>query len=53
MTIRLQKDATETQIKDVLRKVKSSGKPLDVSKFLGKLKWGQDPVAYQRDLRGE
>lgn len=53
MTIRLQKDANEAQIKKVLRKVKTSGKPLDVSKFLGKLKWGQDPVAYQRDLRGE
>lgn len=53
MTIRLQKDATDTQIKEILRKVKPTGKPLDVSKFLGKVKWGQDPVAYQRDLRGE
>ena len=53
MTIRLKKDATPKQIKEALDKVKPTGKPLDVNRFLGKLKWGQDPVEYQRDLRGE
>lgn len=53
MTIRIKKDATPEQIKEALGKIKPTGKSLDVSRFLGKMQWGQDPVAYQRDLRGE
>lgn len=53
MTIRLKKDATPKQIKEALGKVKQTGKPLNVTLFSGKMKWGQDPVEYQRDLRGE
>ena len=47
------KDATPKQIKEALSQVKPAGKPLDVSRFLGKIKWGQDPVEYQRDLRAK
>ncbi|WP_460963166.1 hypothetical protein [Spirosoma litoris] len=54
MTIRLKKDATPKQIKEALDKIKPpTGQPLDVSRFSGKIKWGQDAVEYQRELRSE
>lgn len=52
MTIKLNKKATKAEITQLLQQMKSA-KKLDVSKYAGKLKWGQDAVSYQRELRDE
>ena len=53
MVIRLKKNATPKHIKEALTKVKKAEKPFDISHFAGKLKWGQDAVDFQRELRGD
>lgn len=53
MVIRLKKNATPGQVKEALSKVKKAQKPFDISHFAGKMKWGQDALAFQRDLRGD
>lgn len=52
MTIKLDKKTTKAEIVQLIQQMKST-KKLDVSKYAGKLKWGQDAVAYQRELRDE
>lgn len=52
MTIKLDKRATKDEIALLLQQVKSA-KKLDVQKYAGKLKWGQDALTYQRELRDE
>jgi hypothetical protein len=52
MVVRLEKNASQKQVKEVLSKVKAAPKPFDISKFAGKVKWGQDALEFQRELRG-
>ncbi|MVM40784.1 hypothetical protein GO730_28970 [Spirosoma sp. HMF3257] len=52
MTIKLSKKATKDEIASLLQKVKPA-KTLDVQKYAGKLKWGQDALTYQRELRND
>ena len=52
MTIKLDKKATKDEIASLLRQVKSVRK-LDVQKYAGKLKWGQDALHFQQELRDE
>lgn len=52
MTIKLSQAATKEEIAEQLQKLKST-KKLDVQKYAGKLKWGQDALIYQRELRDE
>jgi hypothetical protein len=48
MTIKLTKAATKAKIAEKLRQLQQP-KGLDVLKYAGKLKWGKDDLAYQRD----
>ena len=52
MTIKLSETATKSEIADQFKQLKQA-KKLDVGKYAGKLKWGQDPLDYQRRLRDE
>ena len=52
MTIRLKKSATKDEIETQLKRLKPA-KKLDVSKYAGKIIWGQDALDYQRELRNE
>lgn len=52
MTIKLSNTATKSEIADQLKQLKPA-KKLDIGKYVGKLKWGQDPLDYQRQLRDE
>lgn len=52
MTIKLDKKATKDEITNLLQQVKSA-KKLDVQKYAGKLNWGQNALAFQRELRDE
>lgn len=52
MTIKLSKTASNAEISNQLKRLKPV-KKLDVSKYAGKLKWGQDALDYQRQLRDE
>ena len=53
MLIAIKKDATPRQITQAIAAVKSTGKVLDAKRFAGKVKWGQNALEYQHDLRGE
>lgn len=53
MVIRLKKNPTQEQIKEALVKVKKTAKPVDISRFAGTMKWGQDAVEFQRELRND
>jgi hypothetical protein len=53
MVINLKKNATPQQITQALSTAKPTGKVIDAKQFAGKVKWGQDALAYQRELRGE
>ena len=52
MTIKLDKKATKDEIASLLQRVKPA-KKLDVQKYAGKLKWGQDALHFQQELRNE
>jgi len=52
MTIKISKTATKEELAAQLRQLKPA-KKLDVSKYAGKVKWGQDALDYQRELRDE
>lgn len=53
MVVRLKKNASPKQVKEALEKIKKNDKPFDISRFAGKLTWGQLPLAFQRDLRSD
>lgn len=53
MVVRLKKNASTKQVKEALEKFKKNDKPFDISRFAGKVVWGQDPLAFQRDLRSD
>lgn len=52
MTIKLAKTATQEEIADQLKQLKSV-KRLNVKKYIGKLNWRQDALEYQRQLRNK
>ena len=52
MVIDIKKSATKNEMKTVLAKL-SSPKKLDAKRFVGTIKWGEDPIAYQKRLRDE
>ncbi|MBC7570234.1 MAG: hypothetical protein H7319_10925 [Spirosoma sp.] len=52
MTIKISKTATKEELAAQLRQLKPA-KKLDVSKYAGKVRWGQDALDYQRELRDE
>ncbi|GAB4038727.1 hypothetical protein [Spirosoma gilvum] len=52
MTIKLSKTATKDEIANQLQQLKPT-KKLDVQKYAGKLKWGQDALKYQQELRND
>ncbi|HKQ48085.1 MAG TPA: hypothetical protein VJZ71_08460 [Phycisphaerae bacterium] len=39
------------EIEKLLNLDRANGKPVDLSRFTGTLKWGEDAVAYQRRVR--
>ncbi|WP_375447950.1 hypothetical protein [uncultured Fibrella sp.] len=53
MVIRLKKNPTQKQLKEVLGKVKVAPKPFDISRFAGALTWGKNAVEFQRELRSD
>ncbi|MCP1381945.1 hypothetical protein [Runella salmonicolor] len=53
MTVIIPPNATEKQIEAALEKLNKASKKFDVDKFFGKMQWGQDPLKFQRELRGE
>ncbi len=53
MTVIIPPNATKEQIEATLKKLKKTSKKFDVDKYFGKMKWGQDSLKFQRELRGE
>ena len=52
MTVTINKGAGKKKLNEILNKIKHT-KKLDAKKHLGKVKWEEDAVAYQRKLRDE
>jgi hypothetical protein len=52
MVLRINKIKSTQDLDDVLRKVKPV-KKLDAKRYLGKVKWNEDPLEYQKRLRNE
>lgn len=52
MSIRLDKKTTKEQLDKALLKLRT-GKTFSSKKHLGKVKWGEDGVEFQRKLRDE
>jgi hypothetical protein len=52
MVIRVNKIRTAEDLDAILKKVKPV-KKLDAKKYLGKVKWDEDPLEYQKRLRNE
>lgn len=54
MTIIIPKNASAAEVDKQIEKAgKSKGKGFDATKHAGKVKWKQDPLAYQQEVRGE
>lgn len=53
MTVIIKPNATKKQIEEALGKLKKPTKKFDVDKFFGKIKWGEDSLKFQRELRGD
>ena len=52
MTVTIKKGAGKQKLNEILSKIKHT-KKLDAKQHLGKVKWEEDAVAYQRKLRDE
>lgn len=52
MKIEITSDMSNEDIKDKMAKLKPK-KVFDADKYLGKVKWDQDPLAYQKNVRNE
>ncbi len=52
MTITVKKGVGEKKLNEILRKLKST-KKLNAKRHLGKVKWGEDALEYQRKSRDE
>ncbi len=50
MTVIVKKSDGKKKLNEVLRKMKSK-KRLNAKRHLGKVKWGQDALEYQKELR--
>lgn len=53
MTVLIPEKANQAQIKEVLDKLKKPKKSFKAEKYFGKIKWGQNALEFQRELRGE
>jgi hypothetical protein len=52
MVLTIKKGMSKKNLDDVLRKLKQS-KKLDAKRYLGKVKWDEDALAYQKRIRDE
>jgi len=52
MVLTLKKGMSKKKLNEVLRKIKHT-KKLDAKLHLGKVKWNEDALAYQKRLRDE
>lgn len=52
MVLTVKKGMSKEKLNDVLRKLKLT-KKLDAKRHLGKVKWDEDALAYQKKLRDE
>lgn len=50
MTVIIKPNDSKAEIEKQLKKLKP-GKGFNTKKYFGKIKWGQDAVEYQRELR--
>ena len=54
MTVKIKKNASKADVAIQLEKIKSPGiKGFNASKHFGTVKWEQDPLAFQREIRGD
>lgn len=52
MTVTVKKGISKRKLNEVLRKIKHT-KKLNAKRHLGKVKWGEDALEYQKKLRDE
>lgn len=52
MVIVIKKETTKKELHEKMKQIKSS-KVFDAKRFAGKVKWGEDPEAFQKRLRDE
>ena len=52
MVLTIKKGMSKKNVDDVLRKIKQT-KKLDAKRYLGKVKWDEDALAYQKRIRDE
>ncbi|MFN4146773.1 MAG: hypothetical protein ACK4GN_13185 [Runella sp.] len=51
MTVIIPPNSTKKRVEEALKKVEKTSKKFEVDKFFGKIKWGEDSLKFQRDLR--
>jgi hypothetical protein len=52
MVVTIEKEYDKKKINELMKQFKPS-KVFDAKKFAGKIKWDEDPLAYQKRIRNE
>lgn len=54
MTVKIKQNASKTEVATQLKKIKPAKvKGFNASKHFGTVKWEQDPLEFQREIRGD
>lgn len=53
MTIQVKKKISKKKATEIITSLPDKIKPVDLSKYVGKLKWQGDPLALQKQWRDE